>query len=117
MDELQALTEAATELVSNQTGYAIKCQQKDDGTVEVVEWGEGITPPSDSDLAAKKAEQEKNVKAVAKGLGVFVKPLVLMLLWNWLMPGLFGLQTIGYLKAFAMCIITHILFKNDESES
>lgn len=74
--------------------------------------------PSEADiLAAKKAEQEKNVKAVAKGIGVFVKPLVLMLLWNWLMPGLFGLQTIGYLKAFAMCIITHILFKNDESES
>ena len=56
--------------------------------------------PTEADiLAAKKAEQEKNVKAVAKGIGVFVKPLVLMLLWNWLMPGLFGLQTIGYLKA------------------
>ena len=74
--------------------------------------------PTEADiLAAKKAEQEKNVKAVAKGIGVFVKPLVLMLSWNWLMPGLFGLATIGYLKAFAMCIITHILFKNDESES
>tara|TARA_B100000963_G_scaffold334769_1_gene328260 strand:+ start:1448 stop:1777 length:330 start_codon:yes stop_codon:yes gene_type:complete len=56
-DELVALTEAATELVSNQPGYAIKCQQKDDGTVEVIEWGEGITPPSDSDLATKKAEK------------------------------------------------------------
>ena len=74
--------------------------------------------PTEADiLAAKKAEQEKNVKAVAKGIAVFVKPLVLMLAWNWLMPGLFGLATIGYLKAFAMCIITHILFKNDESES
>ena len=40
--------------------------------------------PTEADiLAAKKAEQEKNVKAVAKGIGVFVKPLVLMLLWNW----------------------------------
>ena len=57
MDELKALTEAATELVSGQSGYAIKCQQKDDGSFEVVEWGEGITPPSDSDLAAKKAEK------------------------------------------------------------
>ena len=57
MDELQALTEAAIELVSSQSGYAIKCIQKNYGTVEVVEWGDGITPPSDSDLAAKKAEK------------------------------------------------------------
>ena len=57
MDELQALTEAAVERVSGQSGYAIKCRQNDDGSVEVVEWGDGITPPSDSDLAAKKAEK------------------------------------------------------------
>jgi len=57
MDELQALTEAATELVSNQSGYSIKCRKKDDGSFEVVEWGDGITPPSDSDLNAKKAEK------------------------------------------------------------
>ena len=67
--------------------------------------------------AEKKAEQEKAIKAVAKAVAIFVKPLVLMLSWNWLMPGLFGLATIGYLKAFAMIIITSILFKNDESDS
>jgi len=61
MDELKALTEAATELVSGQSGYAIKCRQKDDGSFEVVEWGDGITPPSDSDLAAKKAEKLKEI--------------------------------------------------------
>ena len=78
--------------------------------------------PSDEEIreqqeAEKKAEQEKAVKAVAKAVAIFVKPLVLMLSWNWLMPGLFGLATIGYLKAFAMIIITSILFKNDESDS
>ena len=67
--------------------------------------------------AEKKAEQEKAIKAVAKAVAIFVKPLVLMLSWNWLMPGLFGLATIGYLKAFAMIIITSIRFKNDESDS
>ena len=67
--------------------------------------------------AEQKAQQIKNVKAVAKGIAALVKPLVLMLVWNWLMPGLFGLQTIGYLKAFGMIIITSILFKNDEPES
>ena len=67
--------------------------------------------------AEQKAQQVKNVKAVAKGVAALVKPLVLMLVWNWLMPGLFGLQTIGYLKAFGMIIITSILFKNDEPES
>ena len=57
MDELKALTEAAVELVSDQSGYAIRCEQKSDGTFKVVEWGEGVTPPSDSDLATKKAEK------------------------------------------------------------
>ena len=56
-DELKALTEAATELVSSQPGYAIKAKVNDDGSCSVVSWGDGITPPSDSDLATKKAEK------------------------------------------------------------
>ena len=64
--------------------------------------------------AEQKAQQVKNVKAVAKGVAALVKPLVLMLVWNWLMPGLFGLATIGYLKAFGLYIIARILIdKND----
>ena len=64
--------------------------------------------------AMKKQKDEEPYKAASNVLGVVVKPLILMLLWNWLMPGLFGLATIGYLKAFALCLITRILFVSDE---
>ena len=55
--ELESLTEAAIELVKDQR-YAIKCEYDEDLKKCVVkEWGEGVTPPSDSDLATKQAEK------------------------------------------------------------
>ena len=55
--ELQALTEAAIELVKDQS-YAIKCEYDEELKKCVVrEWGEGVTPPSDSDLDAKTTEK------------------------------------------------------------
>jgi len=62
----------------------------------------------------EKKKQEAALKAVSQLVGFFTKPLVLMLLWNWLMPGIFSLATIGYLKAFGLYLISRILFdKND----
>lgn len=64
-----------------------------------------------------KSEQEKNEeagKAIAKVFGFFISPAILMLVWNWLIPGLFGLATIGYLKALGLCVITKILFGKNE---
>ena len=62
----------------------------------------------------EKEKQEAALKAVSQLVGFFTKPLVLMLLWNWLMPGVFGLATIGYLKAFGLYLMSRILFdKND----
>ena len=58
----------------------------------------------------QKQKDEEAYKAASNLLGVFVKPVILMLLWNWLMPGLFGLATIGYLKAVALYLISRILF-------
>ena len=60
--------------------------------------------------AEEQKQKEESVKAAAQAIAFFVKPVVLMLLWNWLMPGLFGLATIGYLKAFGLYIISRILF-------
>jgi len=55
--ELQAITEAAIELVKEQP-YAIKCEYDEELKKCVVkEWGEGVTPPSDSDLDAKTTEK------------------------------------------------------------
>jgi hypothetical protein len=43
--------------------------------------------------------------AFALVLGIFVQ-----LLWNWLMPGVFGLREIAYLQAVGMIIMARILF-------
>ena len=59
-------------------------------------------------------KRQASIKALAQLLAFFTKPAILMLLWNWLMPGIFGLATIGYLKAFGLYLISRILFdKND----
>ncbi len=65
---------------------------------------------AEEEEAQKQKIKQENLEKSAKVLSVFVKPLVLMLLWNWLMPGIFGLATIGYLKAFGLCLMSRILF-------
>jgi len=40
----------------------------------------------------------------------FIKAAMIMLIWNWLMPGLFGIATIGYLKALALYVLSRLLF-------
>ncbi|MBN1438234.1 MAG: hypothetical protein JW929_02400 [Anaerolineales bacterium] len=37
--------------------------------------------------------------------------LIVMLLWNWLMPEIFGLPTIDYWKAWGLMVLSWILFK------
>jgi hypothetical protein len=39
-----------------------------------------------------------------------VMSLVLMLLWNWLMPAIFGLTTINYFQALGILILSKIIF-------
>jgi len=68
---------------------------------------------AEEEEAQKQKIKQENLEKSAKVLSLFVKPLVLMLLWNWLMPGIFGLATIGYLKAFGLCLLSRILFGND----
>jgi len=36
--------------------------------------------------------------------------LVVMALWNWLMPSLFGLKAIGYWQALGLTVLCRILF-------
>mgnify|MGYP005626195591 FL=1 len=59
-------------------------------------------------------KREEGAAAIVATLLFFTKPLVFMLLWNWLMPGIFGLATIGYLKSFGLYLIARIIIdKND----
>jgi len=37
----------------------------------------------------------------------------LMLLWNWLMPGIFGLPQIGFWQAFGLQSMAGLLFKSN----
>jgi len=36
--------------------------------------------------------------------------LVVMALWNWLMPALFGIKTVGYWQALGLVLLSRILF-------
>ncbi len=48
--------------------------------------------------------------AVLATLGVTVFSFVVMSLWNWLMPVVFGLRTIGFWQALGLLILSRILF-------
>ena len=64
----------------------------------------------------KKAEQEKNVETGRQAVNavgnLFLSPLVLMLVWNACIPGLFGLATLGYWSAMGLYVIFRILLRN-----
>jgi len=49
--------------------------------------------------------------ALAAGF-TFLYGLVVMLLWNWLMPDIFGLARIDYWHAWGVVLLSHILFKS-----
>ena len=38
--------------------------------------------------------------------------LIVMWLWNWLMPTIFGLTTITFWQAWGLVVLSHILFKS-----
>ena len=47
---------------------------------------------------------------ILAGLMAFLFGWVIMLLWNWLMPGIFGLGTITYWQGFGIFFLAKILF-------
>jgi uncharacterized membrane protein SpoIIM required for sporulation len=52
---------------------------------------------------------------IARGIGfgilfVGLFSLLVFLLWNWLMPAIFGLTTITFIQAFGLLILSKILF-------
>ena len=59
-----------------------------------------------------KEQKELGLKVVAGVVSAIVNPILVMLLWNWLAPVLFGLATISYLQALGLYAIFRILFGN-----
>lgn len=41
----------------------------------------------------------------------FLFGIIVLYLWNWLMPEIFGLPTISYIQAWGLVLLSHILFK------
>ena len=62
----------------------------------------------------------KILKPVAYFLGVIaviaffglLNGLIVTLLWNWLVPTIFGLGTITYFQGWGLCVLCAFLFKN-----
>ena len=42
----------------------------------------------------------------------FLFGFIVLYLWNWLMPEIFGLPTISYIQAWGLVLLSHILFKS-----
>ncbi len=58
-----------------------------------------------------KANWNRGLKfALFVALAVAVSSLLVMVLWNWLMPTLFGLPSISFWQALGLLILTKILF-------
>ena len=52
------------------------------------------------------------VGGIAMGvLAAFIFGWLVMLLWNWIMPAVFGLSTITFWQAWGLVILAHLLFK------
>jgi Flp pilus assembly protein TadB len=58
-------------------------------------------------------KKEEAVKAAVAFIAFFVKPAIIMLLWNWLLPGIFGLATIGYFKALGLYLLARLFIDKE----
>ncbi len=73
-------------------------------------------PPPQEVTKKVLTDEELGRRIVVQFLWDITSPIVLMFLWNWIMPGLFGLATIGYLKALGIVVMSRILFKHDSAQ-
>ena len=63
-------------------------------------------------------EDEKNIELgkqiVQAGANLFLSPLVLMVVWNLCIPGLFGLPVLGYWAAMGLYVVSRILLRKND---
>lgn len=62
----------------------------------------------------EELEKQKNLETGYKVVGALatftISPLLIMFLWNWILPGIIGVQTITYFQALGLKILVS-LFK------
>ena len=49
---------------------------------------------------------------IGAGIILLAFPLILMLIWNAAIPGIFGLPTLGYWSAMGLYLVCSLLFKS-----
>jgi hypothetical protein len=49
---------------------------------------------------------------IGAGIILLAVPLILMLIWNAVIPGMFGLPTLGYWSAMGLYLVCSLLFKS-----
>jgi len=67
----------------------------------------------EKELEEKQKNKEEAVKAAVAFIAFFVKPAIIMLLWNWLLPGIFGITTIGYFKALGLYLLARLFIDKE----
>jgi len=53
----------------------------------------------------------QNQKIIAGVIILLAEPLIVMVVWNAFIPGIFGLSTLGYWSAMGLSALCSILFK------
>ncbi len=75
-------------------------------------------PRKASKPVEQMTEEEKNIEmgkqASTAIANLFVSPLVLMLVWNLCIPGIFGLPALGYWSAMGLYVVSRILLKKND---
>ena len=75
-------------------------------------------PRKASKPVEEMTEDEKNLElgkqVVQATANLFLSPLVLMLVWNACIPGIFGLATLGYWSAMGLYIVSRILLRKND---
>lgn len=57
------------------------------------------------------------IRLVMATITAFLFGFFVLMLWNWLMPDLFGIGKITYIQAWGLVLLSHILFKSGHSGS
>ena len=63
------------------------------------------------EMTEEEKNQELGKQAVQAIANLTLSPLVLMLVWNACIPGIFGLATLGYWSAMGLYIVSRILLR------
>ena len=61
-------------------------------------------------LMEETEKQNLITDVISEAFAILLRPLVIMLVWNAVMPAVFGLPTIGYFMAWGLRIVAKNLF-------